>query len=402
MKRRELLQAMSAAALPALAGIGAPAVLAQTKPKLPVVGPLSMSGAFASVGTLVHEGNVLGAEYFSRSLPVTLDYSTIDDQSDPGKGVRKVVELIQGEKVRYFSGTTNSASALAVAKEVYKAGGVYVNQAGADSMTGEDCNRSTFRWPVGTYGCIEQSVRPLIKAQPKARRWYTITGQYVFGESLLANTKRVLAETGCEHVGNSYHSLAEKEFSGYLSNALSARPDVLCILNFGNQTLEVIRAALSFGLNRNAIIIAPWSTGLDQFDALGADAMNGLYFGGLYWHDLKTPGNQQFLKVYGEKQKNKPPYAVASAFAAMQMISEAIKKANSTDPQAVIKAMEGMEYEGLTGKERVRAGDHQVLRDFYLFRGKPKASMKDAADYVDIISSGQSFPPVEKTGCKMV
>ncbi|KWT97954.1 MULTISPECIES: ABC transporter substrate-binding protein [unclassified Variovorax] len=400
MKRRQIIKGL-ASILPAAAGLSAPSVMAQAKPKLSVVGPLSMSGGFASVGTLVHAGNMLGAEYFSRTLPVTLDYTTLDDQSDPGKGVRKVVEAIQVDKVRYFSGTTNSASALAVAKEVHKAGGVYVNQAGADSMTGADCNRSTFRWPVSTYGCIEQSVRPLTKLQPKAKRWYTITGQYVFGESMLSNTKRVLAEAGCEHVGNAYHSLAEKEFSGYLASAMAARPDVVCILNFGNQTIEVIRAALSFGLNRNAIIIAPWSTGLDQFDALGADSMNGIYFGAQYWHDVKTPGNQQFLKVYGEKHKDKPPYAVASAYAAMQMIAEAVRKANSTDPQAVIKAMEGLEYDGVTGREHVRAGDHQVLRDVYLMRGKPKASMKDAADYVDIVSSGQTFLPVDKTGCSM-
>ena len=400
MKRRALIQGF-ASMLPAAAGISAPAVLAQTKQKLAVVGPLSMSGVFANVGTLVHEGNVIGCEHFSKMLPVTLDYSTLDDQSDPGKGVRKIVEAIQVDKVRFFSGTTNSASALAVSKEVHKAGGVYVNQAGADSMTGEDCNRSTFRWPVGSYGCIEQSVRPLAKLLPRAKRWYTITGQYVFGESLLANTKRVLADTGCEHVGNSYHSLAEKEFSGYMASAMAARPDVLCILNFGNQTLEVIRAALSFGLNRNAVIIAPWSTGLDQFESLGADSVNGVYFGAQYWHDIKAPGNQQFLRVYGEKKKEKPPYAVASAYAAMQMIAEAIKKANSTDPSAVIKAMEGLEYEGVTGKERVRAEDHQVLRDFYLMKGKPKSSMKDASDFVDIVSSGQTFLPVDKTGCRM-
>ena len=400
MKRRQVIQAI-ASALPIAGGIYSPGVIAQSKPKLAVRGPLSMSGPFASVGTLVHEGNVLGAEFFSRSLPVTMDYATIDDQSDPGKGVRKVVEAIEVDKVRFFSGTTNSASALAVGKEVYKAGGVYVNQAGADSVTGADCNKSTFRWPVATFGCVEQSVRPLIKMNPQAKRWYTITGQYVFGEALLANTKRVLAESGCEHVGNSYHSIAEREFSGYLASALAAKPDVLCILNFGNQTLEVIRAALSFGMSRNAIIIAPWSTGLDQFDALGADNMAGLYFGGLYWHDLKTPGNQQFLRLYAEKNKNKPPYAVASAYAAMQMIAEGIKKANSVDPAAVIKAMEGLEYEGLTGKERIRAGDHQVLRDFYLMKGKPKSAMRDAADYVDVVSSGQSFLPLEQTGCRM-
>lgn len=399
MKRREALLAAAAAST----GLLPFASRAQSKEVVPVLGPLSMSGAFASVGTLVHEGNVLGADFFNRNLPVRLDYSTFDEQSDPGKAVRKVAETLQAQANRtmYFLGTTNSASAIAVSKEVGKAGGLYINQAGADSMTGSDCNRSTFRWPVGTFGCVEQTVRPLIKMNPRAKRWYTITGQYVFGESMLTNTRRVLAETGCEHVGNSYHSLAEKEFSGYLANALAAKPDVLCILNFGNQTVEVIRAAVSFGFNKSAIIVAPWSTGLDQFDALGTDVVAGTYFGCQYWHDVKSPGNEQFLRAYAEKKKGRPPYAVASAFVTVQMLAEAIKKANSTNPQAVIKAMEGLEYQGVTGLERVRAEDHQVLKDFYLMRGKPKDKMRDQWDYADVVSSGQSFLPVDKTGCRM-
>ncbi len=40
--------------------------------------------------------------------------------------------------------------------------------------------------------------------------------------------RRLFQEKGIEHVGNSYHSLAEKEFSGYLTNAIATKPDVLC------------------------------------------------------------------------------------------------------------------------------------------------------------------------------
>ena len=36
----------------------------------------------------------------------------------------------------------NSAIGLAVQKEVFALGGVYINQAGADEVTGKDCNRA--------------------------------------------------------------------------------------------------------------------------------------------------------------------------------------------------------------------------------------------------------------------
>jgi len=58
-----------------------------------------------------------------------------------------------------------------------------------------------------------------------------------------------------------------------------------------------------------------------------------------------------------------------------------------------------MRYEGLTGTEEIRKADHQVIKDYYLLKGKAKSKMKDAADFVDVVSSGKSFLAVDKTGC---
>ena len=41
-----------------------------------------------------------------------------------------------------------------------------------------------------------------------------------------------------------------------------------------------------------------------------------------------------------------------------------------------------------------------VLRD-YLLKGKAKAKMKNKDDYVDVVSSGKSFLPIDRTGCKL-
>jgi branched-chain amino acid transport system substrate-binding protein len=42
-----------------------------------------------------------------------------------------------------------------------------------------------------------------------------------------------------------------------------------------------------------------------------------------------------------------------------------------------------------------------VIKDYYLLKGKAKSKMKDAADFADVVSSGKSFLPVDKTGCKL-
>ena len=71
-----------------------------------------------------------------------------------------------------------------------------------------------------------------------------------------------------------------------------------------------------------------------------------------------------------------------------------------TNQEVVIAALEGLKYQGLTGEEEVRKADHQVLKNYYLLKGKAKSKMKNKDDYVDVLSSGKSFLPIDQTGCK--
>lgn len=360
-----------------------------------------MSGAFAANGKYADIGMKLALEQRGTLLNRPLAYTVLDTEGKPATAVRKVQEAVQQKGARYFAGGILSSEALAMGKELERLNGIFITTAGADEITGKDCNKATFRWSVPTYGAINQTVRPLIERHPNAKRWYTITPQYVFGEGLLDATKAIFKEKGLEHVGNSYHSLTEKEFSGYLTNAMAAQPDVLLILNFGSQSSDTLRQAVSFGMKKNMLILVAWASGLEQFEGLGADICEGVYFGAQYWHAIDSPLNKELVKLCKEKVGYNPNYSLAGSYICTKILLDAIAKAGSTDPAAVIKAMEGMEYAGLTGDESIRAEDHQVIKNYYLLKGKKKAEMADKDDYAEIISAGKSFLPVDQTGCKM-
>jgi branched-chain amino acid transport system substrate-binding protein len=241
-------------------------------------------------------------------LGKSTSYVTLDTEGKPATAVRKMQETIE-KGTRFFAGGILSGEALAMGKEAEKAGAVFITTAGADEITGSDCNRATFRWSVPTFGAIEQTVRPLLEKLPKAKRWYTITPQYVFGEGLLSAAKNIFKEKGIEHVGNSYHSLTEKEFSGYLTNAMAAKPDVLLLLNFGSQSSDTLRQAVSFGMKNNCTILMAWASGLEQFETLGADICDGVYFGAQYWHAIDSPFNKEFVKLVNDSSRSIPTTA---------------------------------------------------------------------------------------------
>ncbi|MDB5767029.1 MAG: branched-chain amino acid transporter substrate-binding protein [Collimonas fungivorans] len=362
--------------------------------------PVPMSGPFAANGKYADMGMKLVLQKYNKVLGKSLSYTAIDTEGKPATAVRKVQEAIE-KGTHFFAGGILSSESLAMGKEAGKANSIFVTTAGADEITGSECNRATFRWSVPTFGAIEQTVRPLLEKLPKAKRWYTITPQYVFGDGLLNAAKAIFKEKGIEHVGNSYHSLAEKEFSGYLTNAIAAKPDVLLLLNFGSQSSDALRQAVSFGMKNNMTILVAWASGLEQFEALGADICDGVYFGAQYWHGIDSPFNKEFVQYVNTSLKIDPNYSLAGSYICTKIMLDAMVKANSADPKAVIAAMEGMKYEGLTGTEEIRKGDHQVIKNYYLLKGKPKSKMRNKNDYADIVSFGKSFLPLDKTMCKL-
>jgi len=363
--------------------------------------PTAMSGTFSAIGKYSDLGIKLAVEQQGSVQGRTLKYRMIDTEAKPATAVRRVQEAIQQDGVRFFPGALLSAESLAMSKEIHKSGGLLITNAGADELTGVECNRSTFRWALPTYSIIQGSARPLIELLPQAKRWYTITPQYVFGEDLLRNAKALFQEKGIEHVGNSYHSLTEREFSGHLTNALASKADVLFLLNYGAQASDALRQAISFGLKEKMTIIVAAASGLEQFESLGTDICDGVYFGAVYWHTIDTAFNRTFVEQVRAKFGISPNYSLAAPYINMRMLIDAMDKAKSTEPREVIGALEGMVFEGLTGTEEVRREDHQVLRDFYLIKGKSKQNMRDKDDYADIIHSGRFFLAPEQTNCKM-
>jgi branched-chain amino acid transport system substrate-binding protein len=367
--------------------------------RMGIIAPLS--GPYAQVGYDSLKGAKVVKKEFGKVLGEPVDLMKYNTKGQESQARSLVSGAMKQKGVKFFFGGVSSAVALTVSDVTNQNHGVFVTTAGADAITGKDCAKSTFRWSTPTYGAIRETVLPLLQDNPSLKKWYTITPNYVFGESLLQNCKQVLKENGADLVGNSTHSLKETNFTSYLTNAISAQPDVLVVLNFGSQTTATLKEALSLGMQKRMKILTVWAAGLDQYEALGPGAVEGLYFGCQYWHGIDTKINNAFVKNTENAIGSPPNYPMSGGFVGYQIIEEGMRKANSTDPGKIVDALEGLSYEGLTGTEKIRAQDHQVVKQYYLLKGKAKSKMKDKYDYMDILSHGASVPPLEDSKCHM-
>ncbi|OGR10923.1 MAG: hypothetical protein A2097_07830 [Desulfobacula sp. GWF2_41_7] len=86
----------------------------------------------------------------------------------------------------------------------------------------------------------------------------------------------------------------------------------------------------------------------------------------MYYYELFDNPLNKWLVENHQKKFNSPPELWAGhSFAAGIALVAAVKKAGSVDTEALIKALEGLEFDGpktLTEKMRIRPEDHQAMQ----------------------------------------
>lgn len=387
-------------------GAGATAALlapsaARAASDVTLCGLFSQTGAYAVVGRNLDRGIKLAlSEANNTAAGAKINYIIRDDQTNPGVGVQQVTDAIDHADARYFVGIASSAVGLAVEQVVGKMHAMLLTSVGADEITGTNCNMYTFRWAVPTYGAVRSTTYPFIQKNPNAKRWYTITPSYVFGDSLLRNVKEVAQEKGLTLVGNSTHPLGASEFSSIVTQAIAAKPDVIALLNFGGDAVKTIKTLAQFGAMKNAAVLYVWSAGLLDFAAIGPEGMDGLYAGCQYWHDADAAtrkASAPYMKAYNEPMD----YVAASSYVEAKLAIDGMNRAKSTDPLAAAKALQGYAYTGPTGREMVRGYDHQVIKPYYFLRGKAQSAMQNQWDYVETLASSSYPVPQSENQCKL-
>jgi ABC-type branched-subunit amino acid transport system substrate-binding protein len=87
-------------------------------------------------------------------------------------------------------------------------------------------------------------------------------------------------------------------------------------------------------------------------------------WGGGHYHPeaFDNELNTKFIEDHKKLYDKEPGYAASEADSAIYALKYAIEKANSFEVEAVIKELEGLEFESVTGKRYIRPRDHQAIR----------------------------------------
>jgi branched-chain amino acid transport system substrate-binding protein len=310
-------------------------------------------GATVAMDSFNKRGGVLGR-------PVTLIEA--DDASNVDTAVKAAQKLITQDRVDVLMGTFNGDVALAVSEVAMRENKLFmVTGAHINELTGARCNAQTFVF-MPNARMMAQAVAPsLVKTY--GRRWYMITADTVDGRSALQAMTGALTELSGEVVGSSTSAFGATDFSASMTEARKAKPDAVILNLYGWDLVNALKSYAKLELAKDKIGVGGMIGGEQIGRPLGYANNAGIW--GLIWDPkVNTESSKRFIQGVIDKYQHTPTSRCYLGYAAMTQILEAIERAGTTDTAALIKALEGYEFDGLKeGKSYFRTTDHQHVQD---------------------------------------
>lgn len=203
-------------------------------------------------------------------------------------------------------------------------------------------------------------------------------------------------------VAELYHPMGTKDFAPYISQLVAAKPDVVFTPNWGNDLYLLIKQGRPLGLK--AKVVSYYVDDDEMVQSVGDDSLILGDFGAeVYMLTIPGKKNQEFIEK-AHKDNGDYPVRMAKPFLATMFWAEAVKKAGTTDVDAVIKAWEGLSYDGPAGVWTMRACDHQTQMPFWGAEITAKENKFYKHAYVGtaaMIPAEKVEVPCAETGCKM-
>lgn len=363
-----------------------------------------MSGVYSAIsGRGAVEATKMAVEDFGGSVlgrQVVVD--TIDHRNNGPEAATKAREAFDNGAELALD-LTNSATALAVdavATEKHKL--EIVTGGGSSDLTGINCSKYVYHYSYDTY-TQAASIGRAIARQPSGKTWYGIVPNYKFGQAMLADFTSVIGSEGAHFIHSDMIPLGNADFSSYMLAAKNSGAQVLGILNAGADTVNSMKAAKQFGLDKT-MKIAVGLLFLSDVDAL-PDVFAGSHVTTSWYWNEDRPARvwaDRFTKRIGGGLR--PTSIMAADYSAATQWLRAVKAAGSVDADKVVAYLDGRQFSDFYAHAAEwRARDHSVTHEMFVVDVLSKDQIKEPHAWykiIQVIPPGRAFRPEAQSECK--
>lgn len=308
-----------------------------------------------SQGTQVKDGTEVAAKMINDAggvlgRPIELLFE--DTQGAPEKARAGVEKLITRDKVVAVTGEHQSSAALAGIEVAHRYRIPYINTNAWSDVIREKGYPEVFN-PGNFNSRVAIAAAETIKALG-AKRVLAFPENTDYGVGLAKLIGEQIKEKapGVEY---KYETLdrAAKDFLPALLPLKSNPPDVIIEIMLPPAAYILFNQLHEQGIAPTAKTLIYDASGIADYPDFWqnvTDAAKGMLVFGLYHPKMQLPElGKKVAEAYTAKTKNPPNRLLFQAADSVFLIAEAIKAAKSTEPDAMIKALEGIKWTGARG-----------------------------------------------------
>ncbi|MEM1267829.1 MAG: substrate-binding protein [Pseudomonadota bacterium] len=320
-----------------------------------------------------------------------VEYVTGDTQTKSDAARASARSMIEKDGAIMITGGSSSGVAVAVQSLCQEAGVIFMaGLTHSNDTTGKDKRANGFRHFFNSYMSGAALAPVLANAYGTDRVAYHLTADYNWGYTTEQAVKESTEAIGWQTENTVLTPLTQTDFSSYIAPVLQSDADVLVLNHYGGNMVNSLTNAVQFGLRdrvangKNFEIVVPLYS---RLMARGAGANVKGIFGSTNWHwSLQDEGSQTFTRSFGTKYGFPPSQAAHTCYVQTLLYADAVNRAGSFNPCAVVEALEGFEFDGLgNGPTLYRAEDHQCFKDVLVVKGKENPTSEfDLLEIVEI------------------
>ena len=330
-----------------------------------------------------------------------IEFVTADHQNKADIAASKAREWFDQQGVDMIVGGTNSATNLAMAKVAAEKKKPFIAiGAGTSRLTNEECTPYTVHYAYDTAAMARGTAAALTKQGNKD--WYFLTADYVFGISLENDAAQIVKAQGGRVLGSVRHPLAASDFSSFLLQAQNSKAQVLGLANAGGDTVNSIKAANEFGVNKK-MKLAGLLMFVNDVHALGLPVTQGMYLtDGWYWDT--NDETRAWAKKFMARNKKAPSMLHAADYSATTQYLNAVKAIGTDDGDKVMAKLKSTKINDVFAKNGVIRPDGRMVHDMTLMQVKSPAESKYPWDYykvVQVIPGDQAYMTKAETKCAL-
>jgi branched-chain amino acid transport system substrate-binding protein len=315
--------------------------------------PLSPPGD-PTAGQLIRRGGELAVEYINGPMGGVLGdrkaaLSVQDSQGRTESGIAAYRRLVTEDRAVAVTGFFHSSVNLAV-NEVAKELGVptIATQASASDITAKHYDvafRTHMIDPLRVAAWLDFIKRKSFK------RIAMLAETTDYGIGLAEETEK---QSKQQNFGLELQTVTfdhgSTDLTPLLLQVKAFKPDLVINIGVGQPMDLMIEQAATLGITPQTPMLVSYDAPIrPQFWQLHPKTGAGLYFIAYYSPKQKlSDAGEWFAKAYEAKYKESPVYSSLNGFGDVLIIAEAVKEAKSTDPKAMIKALETATFKSWT------------------------------------------------------